>query len=245
LMNHFSICRKTEISWDLIENAMKELENKYGSKTKLVDRESFADLIRVVVGSTDDVFVSVMTKLGKTFHWTKTIDISNDVWRHMPASVDVNEFQGAFQTLKDDLRLNESPERVCVGSDLLDFLTMLNCNFCPPPLQQEGVTSKRGDGSNSPLNPQAKGGKVTADRISHASLTPLDAHAAVEISNATAAPLDDVALTESAKILEEKTVANMPQSSPDENRISMCQVDKIEGMLGAGTRGGQFDDPDD
>jgi hypothetical protein len=238
LMSHFNICQKDGTSWDLIDFTMKELEDKYRGEIKVVDRDSFADLIRAVVGSTDAVYVSVMTKLGKTFPSSKTIEISNTVWRKMPASVDMNEVQIAFQSLKNDLRLNESQGHVFAGSDLLDFLTMLNCNFCPPPLQQEGETFKRKDVCITPLNPSKEEEKGTADRSARASLSSLYAPGTMETDHCTSA--------QSPEMMEDTTsgTADMPQSSPKVDRI-LEQLGKSDMKFSGEVNGGQFDDPDD
>jgi hypothetical protein len=247
LMSHFSICQKDGISWDLIDTSMKDLEDKYSGEIKLVDRDSFADLIRVVVGSADAVFGSIMTKLGKTFHSTKTIEISNAVWRQMPASVDENEVQRAFLSLKDDLGLNESPERVFGGSDLLDFLTLLNCNYCPLSLQQKREPSKSIDALNSRLNTRETERKETASKSVQESSSCLDASAAMERIHSTSSPLDAAAISESPGRVQETSLeaANIPRSPPIRNRISMDQEGHTEGTTCIGVRGGQFDDPDD
>lgn len=128
MKQHFETCEHDGIYWDSIQHSMKELDEKYGAGTKLIDRESFKNLLRSIFGDTDVVFTGFMEILED---WTKSPSkYGSHLWRQLPTTVDYRDVEMAFSVLASELRLESSSLNDHPG--MVQFLQQLSCNLQVP-----------------------------------------------------------------------------------------------------------------
>jgi hypothetical protein len=135
LEKHFMICQNDDIYWGTIQSSLKDLNLKYGGFTPLVDRESFLNMVRSVVGSEVEVMDTVLTKLGKK---GQPPEPSSDrgIWRQLPLNVEFDRVQECFLVLRKDAGLPQAS--LHDSPDVLRFLRLLSCNFhVPLPLNND------------------------------------------------------------------------------------------------------------
>lgn len=140
IQKHAKECHGYGICWDLILSSMKTLNDKYGAGFPLASKNSFCDLVRSVIGSDDDVFPVVMTKLGKVGAASSEAS-SGSLWRRLPTSVDIEEVHKAYATFKSDLQSEALRVDFRSCPEVSDFLQLLNCNFQPSSLTKQAETS--------------------------------------------------------------------------------------------------------
>jgi len=179
LVRHNVECQKDDIYWGTIQFHFNMLNNKYGRVTPLVEKESFVQLIRSVVGSEVEVINAFMMKLGKNGQSAERSS-SSGIWRRLPMEVDFNDVQKHFSILWKDLDI--SPVSLADSPDVLKFLQLLSCNFQVPRVKNDEVQKKDSNLTTSVPNEQSRSvtgivsepevvnGKGTNESIPHDSL---------------------------------------------------------------------------
>ena len=149
LEKHRMVCQNDDIYWGTIQSSFKDLNIKYGGFTPLVDRESFLNMIRSVVGSEVKVINTVFTKLGKK---GQPPHPSSDrgIWRQLPLNVEFDRVEDCFSVLREDLCLPQTS--LHDSQDVLKFLRLLSCNFQVPLLLKNSKDEKKESISNSAAN---------------------------------------------------------------------------------------------
>jgi len=115
---HRMVCQNDGICWDAIDASMKKLSIQYGED--LLNRESFVNLIRSVVGN--EVCDTYLAILG-----TKDRPLASSIWRRLAQKVDFDHVEESFSLLRQDLNL--PPASLAHCADFLKCLQCVSCNF--------------------------------------------------------------------------------------------------------------------
>ena len=118
---HRMVCQNDGISWDAMDASMKKLSIQYGEE--LLNRESFVNLIRSVVG--DDVCDTYIAIIG-----AKERPLTSAIWRRLAQKIDIDRVEESFSVLRQDLNL--PPASLAHCADFLEFLQRVSCNFQLP-----------------------------------------------------------------------------------------------------------------
>ncbi|KAG7352251.1 hypothetical protein IV203_008299 [Nitzschia inconspicua] len=231
LRAHFEVCAKDGVSWDRIKLSMQELEDTYGKETKLVDREQFAELVRLTVGNFDGLFNVAMAKLGKDVVTAEPL--AGIFWRNLPTNFDFDAIKTAFQSLKVEL-ISSGSNADCTG--IMNLLTMLNCNFCPPTTEWEADVNVEKVKTQESVNPTdripAKDVEAVEDAVPQPSSDSVDAGIATKSNSDSSNP----SATKGASENEEIAVSIPPPASGKE------QQEAMEQQFSVPVSSSQFDD---
>jgi hypothetical protein len=146
MKQHSETCQQDGIFWDSIQQAMKELDEKYcstGGPTKLIHNESFKNTLRTILGNSDsNVFTACMEMLEDSTKSSPSHHHGRDLWRQLPTTVDFRDLERAFLRLANELKLASSNlnDHPCI----VRFLQQLSCNLqvpVPNITQGEDVTT--------------------------------------------------------------------------------------------------------
>ena len=149
LEKHRMVCQNDDIYWGTIQSSFKDLNIKYGGFTPLVDRESFLNMVRSVLGSEVKVINTVFTKLGKKGHPPQPSS-DRGIWRQLPLNFEFDRVQECYSVLRKDLGLPQAS--LHDSQDVLKFLRLLSCNFQVPLLLKNDKDEKKESISNSTAN---------------------------------------------------------------------------------------------